>query len=82
MAKGGYEKGAVIGNLDDPLALETFSNTLEATGASSFASVLDASLLHVGMVEVVRWQQGYEREVVLSISSAELFTVEFCLFNA
>ena len=55
MAKGGYEN-AVIGNLDDPLALDTLLEHVGATGASSFAFVLDASPLNVGMVEVVRWK--------------------------
>ena len=55
MAKGGHEN-AVIGNLDDPLALDTRLEQVIATGASSFASVLDTSPLNVGMVEVVRWK--------------------------
>ena len=55
MAKGEYEN-AVIGNLDDPLALDTLLEHVGATGASSFAFVLDASPLNVGMVEVVRWK--------------------------
>ena len=55
MAKGGYEI-AVIGNADDPLALDTRLEHVGATGASSFAPVLDASLLNVGMVEVLRWK--------------------------
>ena len=49
MAKGGHEN-AVIGNLDDPLALDTRLEQVGATGASSFASVLDASPLNVVMV--------------------------------
>ena len=55
MAKGGYEN-AVIGNLGDPLALDTRLEHVGAIGASSFASVLDASPLTVGMVQVVRWK--------------------------
>ena len=49
MAKGGYEN-AVNGNLDDPLALDTRLEQVGATWSSSFASVLDASPLNVGMV--------------------------------
>ena len=55
MTKGRYEN-AVIGNLDDPLALDTRLENVGATGASPFASVLDASPLNVGMEEVVRWK--------------------------
>ena len=62
--KGGYEN-AVIGNLDDPLALDTLLEHVGATGASSFASVLDASLLNVGMVEVVRWKGIGRAKVVM-----------------
>ena len=49
MAKGGHEN-AVIGNPDDPLALDTRLEHVGATGASSSASVLDASPLNVVMV--------------------------------
>ena len=57
MAKGGCEN-AVIGNPDEPLALDTgsFGTRLEhvaASGASSFAFLLDASPLNVGTVMVV-----------------------------
>ena len=55
MAKGGYEN-AVIGNLDDALALDTRLEHVGATGASSVASVLDASPLNVGMVVAVGWR--------------------------
>ena len=55
MTKGRYEN-AVIGNLDDPLALDTRLENVGATEASSFASVLDASPLNVGMVVVVGWK--------------------------
>ena len=56
MAKGGHEN-AVIGNLDDPLALDTRLEHVGPTGASSFASVLDASPLIVGMVVAVGWRR-------------------------
>ena len=73
MAKGGCDN-AVIGKPDEPLALDTgsFGTRLEhvaATGASSFASLLVASPLNVGMVVVVGWrgQEGHRRWSCLAL---------------